>query len=64
MNLANISGRFNLHTHSTWCDGKSTPEEMIQAALAQGLTTLGFSSHSMLPYNDVDWVLTAEKLPR
>jgi histidinol-phosphatase (PHP family) len=64
MNLATISGRFNLHTHSTWCDGKSTPEEMIQAALAQDLTTLGFSSHAMLPYDDIDWVLTTEKLPR
>ena len=26
----------NLHAHSVFCDGKSTPEEMIRACLAAG----------------------------
>jgi histidinol-phosphatase (PHP family) len=39
----------NFHTHSSFCDGKNTPEEMIEAAIAKGFSTLGFSSHSMLP---------------
>jgi len=51
----------NYHTHSTWCDGKHTPEEMIQGAIAKGFDELGFSSHAMLPQNDVDWVLTPTK---
>ena len=36
----------NLHTHCTHCDGKDTPEEMIETALSLGFTGLGFSAHS------------------
>lgn len=40
----------NLHTHSKYCDGKDTLEEMISYALEQGFESLGFSGHSpMLP---------------
>jgi len=54
----------NYHTHSSWCDGKDSPRAMIQAAIAKGFETIGFSSHAMLPQDDVDWVLTPEKAPR
>jgi len=54
----------NFHTHSSWCDGKDSPRAMIQAAVAKGFETIGFSSHAMLPQDDVDWVLTPEKAPR
>ncbi len=40
---------FTYHTHSTFCDGKNTPEEMVQSALAHGCDALGFSSHSPEP---------------
>ena len=36
----------NFHTHTTYCDGKNTAEEMILAAINQGFTVLGFSGHS------------------
>ncbi len=36
----------NLHTHSTFCDGKHTPEEMVRFAIDKGFSSLGFSSHS------------------
>ena len=36
----------NLHTHSTFCDGKHTPQEMVHFALEKGFSSLGFSSHS------------------
>lgn len=36
----------NYHTHTTFCDGKNTPEEMVLAAIEKGFTRLGFSSHS------------------
>ena len=36
----------NLHTHSTYCDGKNTPEEMVLSAIAQGYESIGFSGHS------------------
>ena len=54
----------NYHTHTTWCDGKDSPRRVIQAAIAKGFETIGFSSHAMLPESDTDWVLTPEKAPR
>ena len=42
----------NYHTHSTWCDGRDTPEEMILAAMGKGFDALGFSSHVSLPEDD------------
>lgn len=44
--------RFNLHTHSVFSDGKSTPEEVVTEALRQGMTTLGFSDHSPVPFEN------------
>ena len=32
----------NFHTHTTYCDGKETAEQMVQAAIAKGFTRLGF----------------------
>ena len=54
----------NYHTHTTWCDGRNTPREMAAAAIERGFGALGFSSHAMLPQDDVDWVLTPAKAPR
>ncbi len=42
--------RQNLHTHSTFDDGQNTMEEMVQAAISAGLTSLGFSVHTPMPY--------------
>ncbi len=36
----------NLHTHSTFCDGRDTPEQMIETALSLGFDSIGFSSHA------------------
>ena len=36
----------NPHTHSVFCDGKNTPEEMAAAAALLGFVSLGFSSHA------------------
>ena len=35
----------DLHTHTTYCDGKNTPEEMVIAAIEKGLCKIGFSGH-------------------
>lgn len=45
----------NAHTHCSFCDGKCTAEEMVQAAIQKGFHTLGFSSHSHL--NGEKWTL-------
>lgn len=44
--------RQNLHTHSTYCDGKDRPEEMIQTAIEKGFDILGFSGHGYCIYDD------------
>jgi len=36
----------NFHTHSVFCDGADTPEEMINEAIKKGFFVLGFSGHS------------------
>ena len=41
----------NFHTHSQFCDGKNTAEEMVVAAIEKGFDVLGFSSHCMHPLN-------------
>ena len=40
----------NLHTHTTFCDGKNTPEEMVISAIQKGFYSLGFSAHAYAPY--------------
>ncbi|MHC1777330.1 MAG: histidinol-phosphatase [Lentimicrobium sp.] len=42
----------NYHTHSRFSDGSSEPEEYIKEAIRQGFTTLGFSEHSVLPFEN------------
>lgn len=44
--------RSNFHTHSTYCDGKASPREMVEFAVAHGFTALGFSGHSPLPFEN------------
>lgn len=41
----------NLHTHSLFCDGESTLEEIVLSAIEKGFCSLGFSSHG---YTDFD----------
>lgn len=40
------------HAHTCFCDGKSTPEEMVQEAIRLGCQELGFSGHSYTPFDD------------
>lgn len=42
----------NFHTHTTFCDGKNTAEEMVIAAINKGFTHLGFSAHSYTAYDE------------
>ena len=40
----------NLHTHTIFCDGQSTAEEMVQKAIEKGFVSLGFSGHAYTPF--------------
>lgn len=42
----------DLHTHTTFCDGNNTPEEMVQAAIRKGMICIGFSGHSYTSIDD------------
>lgn len=40
------------HVHTTFCDGENSPKEMVQAALEKGLSAIGFSGHSYVPFDE------------
>ena len=42
----------DLHTHTVYCDGKNTPEEMVLAALDRGMDCLGFSEHTYTYFDE------------
>lgn len=44
------------HCHTTYCDGKNTPREMIEAAIAAGCKEIGFSGHAYMTMNDSFWM--------
>lgn len=52
----------NLHMHSTWDDGSCSVEEMILASKAAGLSSVGFSVHSPMPFENT-WECPVERLP-
>lgn len=41
----------NIHTHTTYCDGIDTPEQLILAAIKKGFGGIGFSGHSYMFYS-------------
>lgn len=51
----------NYHTHTTFSDGKNTPEEMIQKAISLGFHSIGISDHA---YTDFcpDWSIPQERM--
>ena len=42
----------NFHTHTTFSDGKNTPEEVILFAVENGFESLGFSDHGYTSYDE------------
>lgn len=49
----------NLHTHTTYCDGVSTAEEIVLRAIDKGYDSIGFSGHSY-GEGDEDWCMSPE----
>lgn len=52
----------NLHTHTTYVDGKDTPEELILEAINKSFGSIGFSEHSYLKYSSYPNQLTTDKM--
>ncbi len=40
----------NFHTHSTFCDGDNTPEEIVLKAIEKSFASIGFSGHGYTPH--------------
>ena len=59
MKLLNPKGDVNLHTHTVFCDGKDTPEELVKRAIALGMKALGFSGHEYSKH-DGDFCMSKE----
>ena len=56
-------GKCDLHMHTVYCDGKSTPEEMVLSAIEKGLDTVGVAAHSYLA-KDSECYIQQEDVPR
>ncbi len=41
----------NFHTHTLYCDGKNTAQELVQTGILQGCAEIGFSGHSYTPFD-------------
>ena len=44
--------KIDLHTHTTFCDGKNTPEEMVEEAVRRGMETIGLCVHTHTPFDE------------
>ncbi len=54
-----MTPRCNFHTHTSFCDGKHTAEQMLLSAIELGCTVLGFSGHSYIDEKQTDdWTMT------
>ena len=42
---------FDIHTHTNFCDGKDTPEDMVLSAIEKGLDTIGILTHSYVEFD-------------
>lgn len=50
----------NLHTHSTYSDGKHSPREIIEEAISKNMTAIGISDHSYT-FFDENYCIAKEK---
>jgi len=53
-----LNNKQNLHIHTTYGDGKDTPEALILEAIQQGFDSIGFSEHSYMPFSSYPYQMT------
>ncbi len=54
--------RYNFHTHSHYDDGSQSLEDMVKGAIDAGLSAIGFSGHSPLPFEN-EWSISKKDYP-
>ena len=52
----------DLHVHTTFSDGKNTPEEVVLEAIARKMKVIGFSDHSYTAF-DESWCMKKGDIP-
>ena len=52
--------KYDLHTHTVFSDGKSTPEEMILSAIDKGFYAIGLSDHAYTG-EEVSWWMSKKE---
>jgi histidinol phosphate phosphatase HisJ family len=52
----------NFHSHCTFCDGRSHPEDFVKFAISNKFRAYGFSSHSPLPF-ETFWNMSKCDMP-
>ena len=53
----------NYHTHTVFCDGKCTADEMAAAAASLGFRRLGFSGHGYVPFEGLFHGMAPDAMP-
>ncbi len=52
----------NLHIHTTYADGKDSPEEIVLKAIEKGFDSIGFSEHTYMDFSDYPYQMTVEEM--
>lgn len=50
----------NFHNHTTFCDGRSSAEEMVLSAIEKGFDAIGFSGHAYMENVKCSWCMSKE----
>ena len=61
--VINADLKANYHTHSTYCDGKDSLRDMVEAAVSLGFVELGFSGHQWSEA-DCDYAMSPDNTKR
>lgn len=57
-----MSSKQNLHIHSTYADGKDTPEDLVVEAIRKGFDSIGFSEHSYMRFSSSPHQMTVKEM--
>ncbi|MBR7133015.1 MAG: histidinol-phosphatase HisJ family protein [Clostridia bacterium] len=57
-----MKNKQNLHIHTTYADGKDSPEKIVLAAIAKGFDSIGFSEHTYMEFSDFPYQMTIEDM--
>lgn len=56
-----MKNKQNLHIHTTYADGKDSPEEIIVEAIKKGFDSIGFSEHTYMEFSSYPYQMKVEE---